>query len=136
MTTMLIFWIGGSIAVGMWAERRGRSAASWMLCALLFSPLLSALFLAVSGNLGPKCVHCAETVKPEATLCKHCGRPIERALAITPQLSEPRPFSGNTGAGPWQPASWLGSKAAFEAVGERRRQAEAEARAIQAERRY
>jgi choline-glycine betaine transporter len=48
--TVLIFvhWIAFSIAVGMFADvRRNRNAGGWFLLALIISPLLAGVFLAI-----------------------------------------------------------------------------------------
>lgn len=82
-----LFWIGFAVAVGVWASNRGRSGFGWFLLACVISPLLAAIFLAVTKNhseqIGSverpselthvKCNQCAEFVLPEAVKCKHCG---------------------------------------------------------------
>lgn len=82
-----LFWIGFAIAVGIWASNRGRSGFGWFLLACIISPLLAAIFLAVTKNHSEtkvlaeqkiefthtKCTECAEFVLPEAIKCKHCG---------------------------------------------------------------
>jgi hypothetical protein len=46
--SIFLFWIGLSIAVGMFAEiRRNRSGVGWFLLALLTSPLLAFAFCAI-----------------------------------------------------------------------------------------
>ena len=81
------FWIGFAIAVGIWASNRGRSGFGWFLLSCVISPLLAAIFLAVTKNHAEpklssvkpnelthaKCSQCAEFVLPEAHKCKHCG---------------------------------------------------------------
>lgn len=44
---MEIMWIIGCIAVGYWANERGRSPVLWGLLAIAISPLLSGLILAM-----------------------------------------------------------------------------------------
>jgi hypothetical protein len=48
MLGVFLFWLGGAVAVGMFAAiRRNRSAMGWFLLALLISPLLAGIFLAI-----------------------------------------------------------------------------------------
>jgi hypothetical protein len=84
--TIFALWIALSIAVGVWANSRGRSGVGWFFLAALISPLLGAIFLAASQNLAAaqasavprpethtRCPRCAEAVLRAATVCKHCG---------------------------------------------------------------
>lgn len=88
---IFLFWVGLAIAVGIFASNRGRSGFGWFLISLVISPLLGLIFVAVMKNLaegktgapvapGPdthvKCPACAEWVRPEATICKHCRSPL------------------------------------------------------------
>lgn len=90
--TWLIIWIALCIAVGVFANNRGRTGGGWFLLSLIISPLLGFIFVAVTKDLrrerqikasaiGPathvKCPSCAEWVLPEAKVCKHCGEPLE-----------------------------------------------------------
>jgi uncharacterized membrane protein YhdT len=89
---IFVFWLGFSVAIGVWASNRGRSGFGWFLLACLISPLLAGIFLAVTKNMArlpsltvpsenthSRCPACAEFVLPEAIKCKHCG------IALTPQ---------------------------------------------------
>jgi hypothetical protein len=84
--TIIALWLVLSIAVGIWADTRGRNGVGWFFLAALISPLLGAIFLAVTRNLRTgvasaeptaathtRCPKCAEFVLPQATVCKHCG---------------------------------------------------------------
>jgi predicted amidophosphoribosyltransferase len=44
----------------------------------IFSPLLFVVSgVAMRGDLtSTKCPYCAERIKPEALVCKHCGREV------------------------------------------------------------
>lgn len=51
MFIAIIFWLGFSAAVGYAAQERfNRSPGGWGLIALVISPILAALFLAISGE--------------------------------------------------------------------------------------
>lgn len=92
---IVLFWVGGSIAVGVGASSRGRSGFGWFVLSLLISPLLALIVLALMPNLAEKaaalasqpsvdthvkCPDCAELVRKEAKVCKHCG------CKLVPQL--------------------------------------------------
>lgn len=82
-------WFLFSIAVGILASNRGRSGLVWFFLSLLLSPLLGLVFCLVSKDLSAakvqqqpngqthrKCPKCAEFIKPEASVCKHCGAEV------------------------------------------------------------
>lgn len=77
---MLIAWalFGALIGVAA-AQRRGFSIAAGILGGLLLGPLAFLMFF-ISGvsasDRNKKCPHCAEFVKAEAVVCKHCGGPL------------------------------------------------------------
>ena len=78
-------WLALAIAVAILASNRGRSSAAWFLLSLVISPPIAGVFLLVSKNLaeareaGPtpethvRCPDCAELVRNEAKVCRHCG---------------------------------------------------------------
>lgn len=80
-----MFWLTYillAFVVGKYASNKGKNFISWLTLALLLSPLIAWLFILVSKdgnstetsqNSTKKCLYCAETVKKEATKCKHCG---------------------------------------------------------------
>ena len=88
---ILIFWIGLSIFVGYFASKhRGRSGFGWFVLSLIVSPLIGVLILLLLGENREKleaiklqsgdvrkCPFCAELIKFEAVVCKHCGRELE-----------------------------------------------------------
>lgn len=85
----IFFWFLISIAIWVWASNKGRSGFGWFVLSIIISPILAAIFLAVSSDLSqpvkqismdqptPKthvqCPDCAEFVRNEARVCKHCG---------------------------------------------------------------
>lgn len=75
-----------AIIVAIIASNRGRSGFGWFLLSLLISPILAIILLVclpklnsssipdgVSPSTHVKCPDCAEFVKNEAKVCKHCG---------------------------------------------------------------
>jgi hypothetical protein len=77
---MLIAWalLGALIGVTA-AQRRGFSVVGGVLGGLLLGPLAFLMFF-VSGvsasDQNRKCPFCAEFIKVEAMVCKHCGREL------------------------------------------------------------
>lgn len=79
---VFIIWFVLSILVGLYAGSRGRGSGNWFVVAMLLSPLIGLIFLAVLPNLNgipnddthTKCPDCAEPILREAKVCKHCGR--------------------------------------------------------------
>jgi hypothetical protein len=83
-----IGWLIFSVVVGVAAGARGRGSGNWFVLAVLISPILAVILLALMPSLNPapasgllvptpathvKCPDCAEFVLREARVCKHCG---------------------------------------------------------------
>tara|TARA_R110000851_G_scaffold333531_1_gene514857 strand:+ start:38719 stop:39015 length:297 start_codon:yes stop_codon:yes gene_type:complete len=84
------------IVIGVWAGSWGRNGFLWFLLALIISPLISGIILLIAGSSTPRsqrgiiingekitpnthviCPDCAEYVKKEARVCKHCGTKLK-----------------------------------------------------------
>ena len=80
---MLIFWLLLGALIGAYAaQRKGFSMIGGLLGGALLGPLALLMFF-VSGISSAdgrqrKCPFCAEWVKPEATVCKHCRKELPR----------------------------------------------------------
>ena len=86
--TLLVAFVYGLLAAIAWAianiaERKGRSWPTFFVLSLVL-PIISWVIVAVistdtstlrSGT--KKCPKCAEVVKEEAVLCKHCGSALQ-----------------------------------------------------------
>lgn len=77
---IFLAYIFFSACIGLWATVVNRGFFKWFFMAILFSPLLSGIFLIFSGNAGKKCEKCSEYIKLEAKKCKHCGHEV-----VTPE---------------------------------------------------
>jgi hypothetical protein len=95
-------WIIISVFVAKYAEDKGYSFAGFFLMSLFISPLIAVIILLIlpvrkdlveqggilTGEFR-KCPFCAETVKSEAIICKHCGRDlplIENTTVFTTEI--------------------------------------------------
>lgn len=81
-----LIYFGSVALVANYASSKGHSRMAWFLWAIVLSPLL-ALFIvfllptkAGEGNQAEfrKCPFCAETVRAEAKICKHCHGDLAR----------------------------------------------------------
>lgn len=99
-----IAWLVLAIVIGSLATNKGRSAFGWFLLALVISPLIAGILLAlVKDRLAEKdrpnsfthvrCSDCKEWVLREAVKCKHCGsalvpQPYAEDKAQSSQLAD------------------------------------------------
>jgi hypothetical protein len=88
----VLLLIVAGIVGGIIAGRKGRSRIGWfILCGL--SPLLIIVIAllppVVSKGHTKKCPYCAEIIKEDAIVCKHCGRemPIEM-IKVSPDYKD------------------------------------------------
>lgn len=98
--TYLIIWVIFGIITAMIGSSKGRSGCSYFLLGVLLGPLGIILALVtktdhqaverdrISTGLERKCPMCAELVKAEAVLCKHCGSELPK---IEKPVSPPLP---------------------------------------------
>ena len=91
MLGIVIFflWVWLSIFIGVFASRRGRDGIGWAVFSLLTSPVCAILTILLVGENkrgvenkrirsgeSKRCPYCAELVKSEAVVCKHCGKDL------------------------------------------------------------
>lgn len=95
----VVIWIIGMLVTGAIADGKGRHGGLWALAALVFTPLLAIVVLALPSLKGEKereaassgrskesriCPSCAEVVRREARTCKHCGKDLPPAPPVRP----------------------------------------------------
>jgi hypothetical protein len=83
---MFLAWalLGALIGVAA-AQRKGFSMVGGVLGGLLLGPLAFLMFFAsgVSAtDKNKKCPYCAEFVKADATICKHCHKELPPAAVV------------------------------------------------------
>ena len=78
MFGFVVFFWALWIAIGVTAaQKRGFSVVMGVIGGFLLGPLCFLMFFVTDKR--PKCPQCAEAVKPEARVCKHCHN------TLTPQ---------------------------------------------------
>ncbi len=99
MEAFVLFWFVFAFAPAILASRKGRSAVGWFLLALLISPVLTLIFVAVLPDLNQQkdlagrvpCPFCKELIKREAVRCPHCRSDIK---VERPAADEHQPTAG------------------------------------------
>ncbi len=66
-------WLIGCAICTFFARSQDRSVVGVFFGSLFLSPVLVFIYLLFAGKNGKACPKCAETVKHEASKCKHCG---------------------------------------------------------------
>jgi phosphotransferase system glucose/maltose/N-acetylglucosamine-specific IIC component len=77
---MMITWALFGVLIGIAAaQKKGFSMVGGVIGGLLLGPLAFLMFFisGVSGSdANKKCPHCAEWIKADAIVCKHCHRDV------------------------------------------------------------
>lgn len=97
MELFIGLWLLCGILAAVVGSAKGRSGCGWFIVGVLAGPLglLAAVGMPVvsqgeSGDASAsrKCPACAETIKREARLCKHCGHSLTDTEIRTAEMRE------------------------------------------------
>jgi hypothetical protein len=100
---VLLLWFVLAIVVGIIAGSRGRDGFGWFVLAVIISPLIAGILVLALPNPeiarreaeercnSRKCPFCAELVKKEAVICKHCGNKLPPVPSAPPRVGRQRP---------------------------------------------
>ncbi|TKB50026.1 zinc ribbon domain-containing protein [Ferrimonas aestuarii] len=89
---MIVIWLALAGFVGWYASGKGRPGFLFFIISLILSPLIGLIIAivigpntavvekeALSSGSVIKCPSCAELVKSEAKICKHCQSPLTKS---------------------------------------------------------
>lgn len=93
-----VFWLIINAVVGFLIGQQKNDVAPAIVLSILLGPIGWLIAALSSGNLR-KCPHCAEFVKPEAKVCRHCGKDLPEVIrripkAPAPEAPLPKPSKG------------------------------------------
>jgi hypothetical protein len=78
-----VFWLVVNPTVGYLIGKRKNNADGGLVLGLLLGPIGWLIAAVYTGNLR-KCPFCSEDIKPDAKVCRYCGREVTPVVAPQP----------------------------------------------------
>lgn len=75
LVTFGLIWLPLAVIPASIAKRKGRKFWRWWVYGI-FLFLVALIHSIVINAPSKKCPHCAEDIKPEAKVCRYCGRDV------------------------------------------------------------
>lgn len=119
MIYVFLIWVSCAVGSAISASNKGNNTFSWFLIGFLLGPIGFILSLVVKKDISEienravrngdaiKCPDCAELVKTDATICKHCGKKLPTPSQVSHQHITPTTIHKAILNGDWLETSRL-----------------------------